>query len=468
MTSAAALLLCGPLASAVLAAPAGGIKGDPQPELKMFRVSKTDSSPASIAFEPDGSMVAAYVVPYKSQGEIVVCMLNRGERGCSHTVSLHTLDGDSWATTEAPQVLVPSANHVVVLLDSCCDTAANGDTLLFSSTNGGRSFGAPVRIGSATVGGAVLIGGQIVFFGNDDPSGDWVASVPVSASGPPPSVAAITADNYDVGIGAYHNGVIAGFDNLGKGDIYTTYADYAPAGSNFNASASYHHIVTLGNEQLLGVSGSALLTIQGSGKEDVELRLFNGKSFGPPHAVPGLTGKLPEWVGLEQDPSGVTHVFSSISSTGYDLYENTTSSGARWSSTNLGDAIDSSFFSAGLDSRGTGLILGADANEPVNAYPVLQAQAVSFRLKSSRIRRGKSTVASGTVKPAGPGRVVTLQVERGGAWYNVATTKEKGGGSFGFAIKGKSAGTFTYRAVVSDLAGYLKFGYSGAQSLRVT
>jgi hypothetical protein len=65
------------------------------------------------------------------------------------------------------------------------------------------------------------------------------------------------------------------------------------------------------------------------------------------------------------------------------------------------------------------------------------------------------------------GRLVTLQVERSGRWYNVATAHEKSGGSFSFTIKGTSAGKFAYRAVAADLAGYLEFGYSASRTLRV-
>jgi hypothetical protein len=55
-----------------------------------------------------------------------------------------------------------------------------------------------------------------------------------------------------------------------------------------------------------------------------------------------------------------------------------------------------------------------------------------------------------------------------GRWDTVATTTEGTSGTFSFTIKGTVTGTFTYRAVVSDLPGYLQFGYSAAQSLHVT
>jgi hypothetical protein len=63
--------------------------------------------------------------------------------------------------------------------------------------------------------------------------------------------------------------------------------------------------------------------------------------------------------------------------------------------------------------------------------------------------------------------VVRLQVEHSGKWYVVATKHENSRGSFSFTIKGSSAGTFTYRAVAADLAGYLLYGYPGAKSLHV-
>lgn len=46
------------------------------------------------------------------------------------------------------------------------------------------------------------------------------------------------------------------------------------------------------------------------------------------------------------------------------------------------------------------------------------------------------------------GRLVILRVEHSGKWYDItgATAREETSGSFSFTIKGKSAGTFSYRA----------------------
>jgi hypothetical protein len=461
----AGLCLLTAMSGVALAGPAAGVKGDPQPELRPFRISNTNSSPGTIAFEPNGSLVAAYDVPSGTTGKITVCTLSRGGRGCAHKVSLGAPSGLGVDTSYGPHLLVTSANHVAVLDDTCCDNVTNGDTLIYSSSDGGKSFGAPVRIGNVAVGGAVQIGNEIVFIGSDFPAGIQVESIPVGASGPPVSVATLNGERGDVGIGTYHGGILAGWDF--DGNIESTHVEYAPANSDFNSASSYVKLPTIYGEQIVGMSGNALVTIQSGGKGSLELRLFNGKGFGPEHAVPHTGDSGPEWSGMQQDPSGVTHVFSERADAGYDLIVLSTSSGNHWSSYNAGNATDSYSFAAGLDSHGSGIVLGPGGNL-VTAYPVLEAQGASFTLQRSSIRKGKSTTGSGKGSPAGPGRVVTLQVERSGRWHTVATTHEKSGGSFSFTIKGTSAGTFSYRAVISDLAGYLEYGYSNAKSLRVT
>jgi len=219
------------------------------------------------------------------------------------------------------------------------------------------------------------------------------------------------------------------------------------------------------------MSSGALLTVQTKGKQDLELRLFNGAGFGAPHVVPGTKGGGPEWFTIDQDASGRVYVFSERARSArlYHLYETSTTNGSHWSAAvDLGDAIQSNSFGVALDSNGSGLVVGTDNGEPAWGYPVLGTQSVSFSLKSSTIRKGRSTTGSGKGSPAGPGRKVELQVEKSGLWYTVATTKEGVGGTFSFTIKGPSAGKYVYRAVVSDLAGYLEYGYSAARTLRVT
>ena len=203
----------------------------------------------------------------------------------------------------------------------------------------------------------------------------------------------------------------------------------------------------------------------------VRLRLFNGSQYGAPANVPGTFGGGPEWFVADKDPSGTVHVFSDRvhAAQPYQLLEYTTSNGSRWAGpVDLGDTklLSSDVFAATLDSRGSGLVVGT---EPAVGYPVLAAQPVTFNLTPSRIRKGKVTTGAGKASPGAAGRLITLQVQgRAGRWFTAATTHENSDGSFRFTIKGKSLGTFSYRVVAADLAGYLQFGYSGARQLRVT
>jgi hypothetical protein len=471
VSTASLLCLFTALAGPASAAPFGGIKGDPQPELKPFQISKTPTqSPGSVAIEPNGDIVVTYDTASTSTGTTAVCVLPRGASKCTSTVTLSPLSGDS--ESAAPEVFSPSASHVVVLQNTCCDSAANGDDLLYTSTDGGATFGAPVRVGSVgdAVGqtgitGAALIGQQIVFSA-DGTDGAAVESIPVTASGPPSSTAiAITKESSDSAVGSYKGGALIGSDFLGSD--YTTYVAYAPSGDNFNSSASYHIAGTFPHEQLIAMSGSALLTVQTTGKQNLLLRLFNGTSFGAAHIVPGTGGGGPEWFTADQDSSGTTHVFSSRAKVKlYKLLEVSTATGSHWSQpVDLGSGTASDSFAAGLDSAGTGLVLGTT---PAWGHPVLASQSVSFHLTAPTIKKGKTTTGTGKGSPAAKGRTVELQQEKSGLWYTVATTTEGASGSFSFTIKGTATGTFDYRAVVSDLPGYLQFGYSTAQSLHVT
>ena len=176
-------------AAAAVAHPAGGIKGDPQPELKPFRIGSSNYGGGSVAIEPDGGLVVAYGST-SGHGKAVVCLLDRGASKCSHSTTLSPLGSDS--LYGVPEVFVPSANHVVVLIETCCDSDPAGADLLFSSTDGGIAFGAPVRVGTLGVNAATLIGGNIVFSESLDTNGAEVESIPVGASGPPGSTAVAT------------------------------------------------------------------------------------------------------------------------------------------------------------------------------------------------------------------------------------------------------------------------------------
>jgi hypothetical protein len=463
--STSALLIMA-ASGAASASPSAGIKGSPQPELKPFHIGASDTAGGGVAIEPNGTLVVVYDISGGAAGQTRVCVLARGKSACSHTATLSPLSGDTLSDT--PQVFIPSSNHVVVLQEACCDANPSGGDVLYSSSDGGKTFGAPVRVGSLDVDAATLVGSQIVSasYGHD---GAQVESIPTDATGPS-AVATLTGDAAeDIGVGQYRHGVLVANESLGG----TTSVEYAPAADNasFGVASSYTNVGNFRNEDLLAISGDALLTIQTTGKNLFQLRFFNGTSFSAAHAVPGLKDHLiGEWSTIDQDRAGVTHVFieSSFASPIYTLEEVSTTNGSHWSGrTDLGNAIDSDYFNAGLDSSGSGLVLGNGDSKAIG-YPVLATQSVSFALTKSSIKKGHTTTGKGKAAKAAAGRKIELQIEKAGRWYNVATRHESGSGSFTFTIKGSSVGVAKYRAVASDLAGYVQYGYSPARTLSVT
>ncbi len=442
----------------------GGVKGSPQPELKPFRLGPA-STAGSVAIEPDGSLVVAYGIK-SGNCKTAVCVLARGGHRCTAgAVTLSPLSGDD--EFPATYAFVSSANHVAVIQNDCCDSSSAGGDLLFTSTDGGRTFGAPVRIGTLGMAAAALVGQHIVFT-EGDTSSTQIESVPVNASGPPASVATpITGDAVDVGVANFRGGVLAASDNDGSPD--TVRVAYARSGTNFDATSSYHLAGTFRDESLVGVSGGALLTEQASGRNALELRLFNGHSFGPAHTVPDTAGGGPEWFAVDQDPGGTVHVFNESTHLArtYGLYEQTTTTGASWDSpVDLGDAVGSTGFAVALDRSGSGLVLGTPGQ--ATGFPVLARQDITFTLSKSTVHKGRTVTGSGQVRPKAPGRVIELQVERSGLWYTVGTARESASGTFKFTIRGNGTGSHQFRAVASDLAGYVMYGYSAARTLRVT
>ena len=444
----------------------GSIKGDPQPEIKPFTIGKAAGG-GTVAIGPSGTLITAYTVSTSNtDGAAEVCVLARGGHKCTHKVTLNTLSNDD--VFGVPQVFALPDKHVAVLQNTCCDASPDGSNLLWTSTDGGATFGPPVRVGNVGVAGAALIGSQIVFGAGDPHSGTQVAAIPENASAPQLNFAQVTnTPPSDVSITDYKGGALVANDVLGAD--YTTSVEFAKSGSDFNSGSAYKKVVSFPHEHLLAVSGSALLTSQTKGKQDFLLRFFNGTKFGAAHAVPGYKGQLGYWTTLDQDSSGVTHVFveSSFVAPIYDLLETSTANGTHWSGrTDLGNAIDSNVFNVALDSSGSGLVIG-NGNSRSIGYPVLAHQTVTFSLSHSSIKKGKSVIGKGKGSKAAKGRVVELQVEKAGKWYDVKSTHEKANGSFTFTIKDTAIGTRKYRAVAADHAGYVQFGYSSARSLTV-
>jgi hypothetical protein len=445
-------------------------KGSPQPELKAFTVASKDfNSGGSVAILPSGTLLAAFNLPTAdNRGETKICILPRSGRAClKSSPIIIPPHGASNTTTGIPQVVVLSSKDVDVLIDD----STSGD-LLYSSTDAGRSFGSsPISVGNTSgpligVDESALIGKDLVFGQTQGASGAQVLSVSLDSPAAPSTPATASSDEAAaIGIGFYKGGALVANGTFSPSVVMS----YAKAGKNLGATSSYAKVGTFTHENLIGMSGPVLLTQGTTGSFPVRLRVFNGTKFGVAHTVPHASSPGPEEYVVDRDPSGEIHVFTILAATGYELQEQSSSNGAHWSPRRtLANGESSGTVDGALDATGSGIILGTNADGGVaKAYPVLASQTVSFSLSKSTVKAGAKVKATGKARPIKKGRTITLEKLEHGLWHSVTTTKESKTGAFSFTIKASSVGSFTYRAVGSDTAGFVEFGYSAGRALHV-
>lgn len=436
-----------------------GVKGDPQPELKPFNVASKSEAASTTAMLSSGTMLIAY---YRSDTTTDVCTLPRGATKCSH---ITTIDSPAGATLfSVPQVFAAGADYVGLMTNT-----VSGE-LYYASTDGGRVFGAGTAVGGGELSAdeSTLAGTNVVFSDNEDHDGLQVASFSIlDPTSVAPAVISETPAS-ETAIGTYKGGVILA-DTPDNADTVNVW--YAAAGSAFNTAGSYRLVGSFANEQLLGVSGSALLAVSTKSKEPDEIRFFNGTSYGAAHAVPKFDGTLGHENVVIQDSHGLTNVFQEGAPdpkglTDYDLYRESTTTGSHWSALeNYGTATKWNDYSGALDKNASGAIVGGET--PVHVWPILQDAHVTLKLAHSSVKVGHSVTATGKSSPAAAGRKVALQRLVSKKWHTVANSTESSTGKFTFHITEHTAATYKFRAVSNDKPGYVEFGYSSSHSLTV-
>ena len=448
------------LTTATTALAGGGTVGEPQPELALFQVGSSSGSGAG-AVLPDGTLVLAAGL---SNGTISVCRLHPGDRKCASTATLHAASGDTFGGGPL-QVLATGGKDVSIVAEDCCyfgnKLGFSGGAAVFDSTNDGTTFGHEIYAGTiSSTGAGTFADGQIVVGTYES------GSLDVQAFPPNPSTAETNTAQPNTAIDG--NTSLTTDDHkllVASDDTANTRVEYASFGSDFNATGSYKLVADLPNETLNGISGNALLTDKGGsitgGSE--RLRFFNGSSFGAPHKVPEPKNGDDGYFTLEEVGS-VVRVFFLNRRNGYDIYQETTTNGVKWSGlTVYNTAITSSDLVPVLDSIGSGLVFESGTGSYHSlAQPILLPQSVHVTLEHSTVTVGASTKLSGTVSPHLSGQTVTLERLASKKWYSVATTTESAAGKFSFTVPGK---TETYRAVVAYKPGYYLYGYSNSVTL---
>jgi hypothetical protein len=435
------------------AAFASGIVGSPQPEAKQFTIPGGSGGGATAAVQADGSLVIVYQDDRGNSGSGVtrVCHLLRDARACTSIATLATSSSED----PTPEIFTPAPGTVVVLLST------SPGALQYTSTNDGKTFGTGVQVGVLGVTAATLANGTLVYTQGDNHNGLQVQTTPAIGpiDSPGPTTVATGGYAVDVGLGTTRGGVLLGSDDAGTPDLTTV--RFAPSGTDPSNAGSYSVVGTFHNEELLGISGDAVLTERGDAEDTVLLRLYTSHGFTAPTVVPGGKSGGPEWFAVDTDPAGRVHVFVETSRESHNVFQDVTSDGVHWSSGHvLGDAVASNGFGAAIDHSGSGILVGSGASGTASVFPILNGQDVKIALKKATITVHAHTTLSGKAGPILPGQVVRLEDEKGHKWYVLTSTHEKTNGTFAFVVAGTSIGTTTYRAVIVDRPGYDLYGYS--------
>ncbi len=336
------------------AAPAGAAV----PAMPAYSIGTSVEGPGTGVVLPNGNFVLTWAVQAPHHLENAeVCVLPLGAKACSSTTKLATLNK---ADLEGSvQVYATGNDDVSVVVGTCCTAGLDGD-LRFNSINGGKSFGPATRVGTANVDTGTFANTELVWGG-----GGQVQGIAPSATTPDPSYASVGSAVAQDSLTTYHQGVIYAEYDVDDGNVHVF---YAPKGSNFDLASSYKQVTLVKNSQLGGVSDGALLTIDSS-SDTPELQMFNGTSYGPPHAVPVPAESLDGQFLVHESSSGKVHVsFNNARNRYKNITEWTKNGGKTWRGlTVLGSLDQAQADEIVLNGEGNGVIL-ATGNDGAKAW----------------------------------------------------------------------------------------------------
>ena len=237
--------------------------------------------------------------------KVVVCRVPRGATACAATTSL-TPGETGYAP---PRIFVTGPNQLALITTRCCYTGPNR-TQLYTSSDGGATWSAPVLAGSLDASGDAILGpGNAISVVTDTVTGGTnYQRVPLDGSAAPTTPTPIGTDEYGGTIG-YFSGrpVVVYYGFQSGGPYHLDFAAYSGTGDIATpATWSAQAPIGPGSAPRLagGPSGLVLLSKQ---NDDAgggwETRRFDGSAFGAPVALAG-SKTINSGGELTQDPSG--------------------------------------------------------------------------------------------------------------------------------------------------------------------
>jgi hypothetical protein len=232
------------------------------------------------------------------------CVLPRGASACSPPVELRPGGSNPLAP---PYVFLPTAGTVWILAHTCCSP---DQTLLYVSSDGGKTFAAPTKVGQQGPSGDAILGpGSAISLVSDTVTGSTNFQRDASDGSTTGIGTSIGSDEYGGTIGLFGGQPVVAYWDFNAG--VPNHVDFtAFKGGDYNTASSWTPPAVVGPGSYTriasGPSGLFLMYQDGAvGHERYYVRKYTGTGFGAPVDISGAeTGYVN---GFSEDPSGRLH-----------------------------------------------------------------------------------------------------------------------------------------------------------------
>ena len=282
-----------------------------------------------IAVDAAGTAYLAWYGPETVTSSLQFCRLPRGAKACDIRKAIPALG----TSLTRPFVTVASSRVRVVSYRYGLTGDRFDAVYSYTSTDGGASFDAGRQIGSAPYDDAVQGPGDTISLATDAYSfGEVFENDAADATAPPLQRAILSTDHpYSGSVGLIDAATpLVVFAN-GTGDAQ--FRRYKGSGS-LNDIASWSAAQDIGHDEYMHLAGGPLgLFLQArSAANTLEVRRFDGTTFGPGVDIPEGTGELPQSHLFQSAGSRFHAVWPRIAADGIRLYYATSEDGTTWKS----------------------------------------------------------------------------------------------------------------------------------------
>jgi hypothetical protein len=281
---------------------------------------------AGVTVDPAGTAYIAWVGPESNVTTLQFCRLPRGATACDAR-GMIAAEG----TSLSRPFLVVEGMTVQVLSYRYGLTGADfSSVFLFTSSDGGRTFGAGRRVGTAPFTAAALGPGRTISLTTHAyQEGMVYQAVPLDPGAPAATTEAVlsTTHPYSGAVGLEGTTPVVAFAS-GSGDAQVR--SYLGTGDQ-NVAASWSPAREIGKGDRMHLAGGSKgLFLLAQGSAGLEVRRYAGGAFGAATQIPNGTGELAQ-AHMVQDATGRLHVlWPRIEASGVFLNRAASDTGMAW------------------------------------------------------------------------------------------------------------------------------------------